>query len=301
LRPSDVPTGIAGGAGQFNLRSPSCAVPMAGMVTRRRWQCPKCGSRWDIPTGTDDPKECPKCEQRGESEPGGDYGQRDFEGFATRLSAESPRRGNSKPKPTGTTSRERPAVTAAVDEPFFVSLPPDSPSAIVSPIGNSVVGRMRKQRSGLPLAIAATCAAGCLLLIGFVVVEGTKGHNTAAKAVQANGPSAGPLARAIEAVLPSEDPDLVAVRVWLKENLNVPEWEEVRWWPRRDETKWYRDSSPNIDWSKAPPAEPVFICRLKYRTKNEQGATVILDHTFQIKDGKAFRHFPDFQGGPFPD
>lgn len=36
--------------------------------------------------------------------------------------------------------------------------------------------------------------------------------------------------------LPDADADLQAVRAWLRENLDSPDWEEVRWWPTRPMT-----------------------------------------------------------------
>lgn len=76
------------------------------------------------------------------------------------------------------------------------------------------------------------------------------------------------------------DPDLELVRAWLKENLDDPHWEEVRWWHAREVRK-----------SK--------IGRLKYRTKNKNGATQLYDRLFVFLDGKAYvpaLYGPEYEG-----
>lgn len=270
------------------------------MVERRRWQCPKCGRRWDIPIGHD-PKECPKCEQTAPGPAAVDSGERDFQSFFSRMAAETTTGTNRIHRPTSQTGREIEKPTS--EQPFFVPLPTESPVPHAASMLSPVIGRRRKQRGRFPFAIASACVAFFLLLVGLIAYQKSTFHRAGANADQGDeaNENSGLLARAVSAVLPSEDPDLVAVRAWLTENLNVPEWQELRWWPKRDMAKWYRDSSPDFDWSKAPPAKPIFLCRLKYRTKNEHGATVLLDHTFQIKDGKASKFNMDFGGSLFPD
>jgi len=147
--------------------------------------------------------------------------------------------------------------------------------------------------------VVAASVVACLIVLGLLIAFEQAGNRS--KGSQEPVEERPGVVGAIAALLPHTDPDLVAVRAWLKENLNVPEWEEIRWWPRHDMSKWYRDSSPDIDWSKAPPAEPIFLCRLKYRSKNEQGATVLFDDTFEIKNGRAFKYHIHFGGSLFPD
>jgi hypothetical protein len=234
------------------------------MVERRRWQCPRCGRRWDIPIGHD-PESCPKCAREAPQPPGAATG-------------DEPR------NPTD-------------DEATFVPLPPElrmDTEAVRS------YARVAKRRQRRPFTImVAIAAVACFLALGLLIAFEQAGNRS--KGSQEPLEERPGVVDAIAALLPHTDPDLVAVRAWLKENLNVPEWEEIRWWPRRDMSKWYRDSSPDIDWSKAPPAEPIFLCRLKYRSKNEQGATVLFDDAFEIKNGRAFKYHIHFGGSLFPD
>lgn len=48
------------------------------------------------------------------------------------------------------------------------------------------------------------------------------------------------------------DHDMAAVRAYLRENLNDPHWEEVKWWPARIGNNYYKNER---------------VCRLKYRAK----------------------------------
>jgi hypothetical protein len=75
------------------------------------------------------------------------------------------------------------------------------------------------------------------------------------------------------------DPDLAAVRAYLKENSPTGKWEELKWWPGREE-----------DWGPSGKAGPrprinfrCRICRLKYR----EGGCRVIDQIFIIRDGKA--------------
>lgn len=72
-------------------------------------------------------------------------------------------------------------------------------------------------------------------------------------------------------------PEQRAVRAWLKENLDTPEWEEVRWWPAVN-----HGSSRNR------------LLRLKFRTENPFGGISLLDWCFSVdaKSGKVEDHLP---------
>lgn len=73
---------------------------MSAMVIRRRWQCPKCGRRWDIPEGYD-PAECPKCQDGGLSSSEEGSGENDFETFVSKFSGDSLRGSKASRKPNG--------------------------------------------------------------------------------------------------------------------------------------------------------------------------------------------------------
>lgn len=108
------------------------------------------------------------------------------------------------------------------------------------------------------------------------------------------------------------DRDLAAVRVYLKENLNDPTWEEVRWWPGRNAEKalgtpfgdalaelakeetWREsdaETKKRLENAKKPCPEliGVKVCRLKYRSKTPFGM-ILHDEIFLTKNGKAFPH-----------
>jgi hypothetical protein len=167
----------------------------------------------------------------------------------------------------------------------------------------------KRRRSRAFAIIAALAAVVCFLVLGlFLAFE------------QAGNPRKGDLksvAAAVAAVLPHGDPDLTAVRAWLKENLNVADWEEVRWWPAQDMVQWKQDevilarfrrdeAKSQVDgknaagqfWAKELKEReddlrskenepPTRLCRLKYRAKNAVGATEIYDEFFEIRGGKA--------------
>jgi hypothetical protein len=71
------------------------------------------------------------------------------------------------------------------------------------------------------------------------------------------------------AITKALDPDLQAVRSYLRENLDDPYFEEVRWWPARR-------SEDGV----------VQVCRLKYRTKSLFGILVLRDDVFRLDNGK---------------
>jgi len=319
---------------------------IANMVERRRWTCPRCSRRWDIPAGAD-PKECPKCAQTAPEPAAVDPGERDFQSFFSRLVGEASTGKNGTHRHSDRPVREieRPPS----EEPFFVPLPTESPVTHAVPMPTPV-GRKRKQRGRFPFAIATACVACFLLLAALLAYQKATVHRAGVNAVHDDEANENPglLARAVSAVLPSEDTDLAAVRTWLKENLNVPEWEELRWWPARDmielkelELKEVREAIAqavqNLERSKVrsysradggntkerlvaiysqqiergnatlrlkSQQRPLRLCRLKYRTKNAIGATVLCDCLFEIereRATKASEYAVYACGGYFPD
>jgi hypothetical protein len=73
---------------------------------------------------------------------------------------------------------------------------------------------------------------------------------------------------------PAVDPDLAAVRAYLKENTNTGKWEEVRWWPAREGRKTLQTK------------DRASVCRLKYRETGPFGKS-LSDQIFTIENGKA--------------
>jgi hypothetical protein len=65
------------------------------------------------------------------------------------------------------------------------------------------------------------------------------------------------------------DPDRLAVRAYLRNNLGEPKWEEVEWWPAR---RWKGDGNHRI-------------CRLKYRVMTPLGR-IMRDDVFWCKGAK---------------
>jgi hypothetical protein len=153
---------------------------MAGMVERRRWQCPKCGSRWDIPAGRD-PKRCPKCKEGQRLERTDDPGERDFEAFAAKLSAESSAHG-SFPKSTNGTAREAGPLGPVSSEPFFVPLRAEAP-ARYTPLASPIAARKRRRSSGLPVSVAVV--ACILMLFGLVTLQRINSRHDGASAEEA--------------------------------------------------------------------------------------------------------------------
>lgn len=103
--------------------------------------------------------------------------------------------------------------------------------------------------------------------------------------------------------------ELRAVKAYLKENLDDPTVEVVRWWPAKTMKKEYDASLKELkDWlakseankdrdavkdykgaiNKLEAYGPTVVARLKYRTK-EGGGLVLRDEAFVIKNGKAER------------
>lgn len=113
---------------------------------------------------------------------------------------------------------------------------------------------------------------------------------------------------------------LYEVRLWLRNNLPDPNWEEIKFWPLRRVDEYRRDTivgiKSNIKHNKemldkarlAQNADdielyesiirnledqlkknearlPPTLCRLKFRSKNKHGGVEIFDHIFGIQEG----------------
>ena len=76
------------------------------------------------------------------------------------------------------------------------------------------------------------------------------------------------------------DPDLAAVRLYLRDNLDSGQWEEIRWWPKRAVPKLPEIPAVTRYWVGEK------VCRLKFRTKQRIQTLV-----FTIENGKAKQAF----------
>jgi hypothetical protein len=139
------------------------------MVERRRWQCPQCGRKWEIPIGHD-PTGCPRCEHGTSESSAAEAGERDFQAFFSRFAVETSRR-TSLSKPVDGAAREEKAQSLAGAEPFFIPLSTESSDTHAAPMRNPLAGRRRKQRGGFPIAVAVACVASCLLLGGLIAYQ----------------------------------------------------------------------------------------------------------------------------------
>ncbi len=139
-----------------------------------------------------------------------------------------------------------------------------------------VILEARRRRERRQKIIALAVAGGVLALLAF----------------------GGGIALFTSGILFNTDPDLAAVRAWLKENTDTGHWEEVKWWPGRpyksrlnwDDVDLIGD--PNF---KPKPArfEMIRLCRLRYR---EGGS--IHDQIFEIRNGKAEKGYSPWTPGP---
>jgi hypothetical protein len=117
--------------------------------------------------------------------------------------------------------------------------------------------------------------------------------------------------------LPPTDPDRALIEAWLKENLDAPQWEPVKWWPAVDQGPIYDDLlRQHQAWRKAHPGPfeaignddlpddddlakfvltdesnqqrppfPEKVIRFKFRTK-VAGSLALQDMVFVIQDGR---------------
>lgn len=178
-------------------------------ISRRVWQCPGCGSKWQIPAEADDPRFCPQCEQASTGIP--------------------------------------PEMPITIDQ--FAPVPKQK--------------RLKTWNCNVIIASAL-----CLAILAMIVFRPNSLRNASKNAKNV-----------VNAVLPAQvvDEEFKLVEKYLKENLDDPKHEVVRWWPVKEK----RNS-------------PKKFCRMKYRTKNRFGATQLEDVIFVI-DGKQMyehREFP---------
>ncbi len=180
----------------------------------------------------------------------------------------------------------------------------------------------RRQRRAFQFVVAISVAVGVLAIVLLIAFESSLSRRAATARESLDKPSG--LTDALAGLLPNGDPDLAAVRARLRENLDVADWEEVRWWPARDMVEWHQsdvknandmvtfwanalkdaengsgtyhvhDAQQSLDDAKksleaAKRKSPQRLCRLKYRSKNKLGATELFDDFFEIVEGKAFK------------
>jgi hypothetical protein len=121
-----------------------------------------------------------------------------------------------------------------------------------------------------------------------------------------------------KSILPKElakaitpDPDRAAVEAWLKENLDTPRWEVVKWWPVVDQRPEFEALNGRYqEWKAKNPGPqtvvpfeferlllydqleqafpyPHKVVRFKFRTPAPGGTQILHDMFFAINDGKA--------------
>jgi hypothetical protein len=149
------------------------------MITRHLWKCPQCGRRWDIPAGFD-PQSCPKCVPAAADSPSADAGERDLRSSSALFVGEDST-GARRPRARTVRDVEQPASQGD----FFVPLSTESLGLDAAVAEEPVVLRKRKQRAEIPLGAVVACVAGCLVMVGLIVYQKTKGHAGAASAAKA--------------------------------------------------------------------------------------------------------------------
>lgn len=131
----------------------------------------------------------------------------------------------------------------------------------------------QKSKSRLP------AIAGIVVLLGLIVAGGYfLSSQLGSNGIQVPGVSS---------------PEQSAVRSYLKENLNDPNFEEVRWWPAADRytAKELKEINDEIRQNN-PRAigndlqNNYRVIRVKFRSKNAFGATAIADKVFEIDGGE---------------
>jgi hypothetical protein len=213
-------------------------------VLRRRWDCPKCGIAYEIPSDAADPLSCPKCR-------------------------------------------------------------PSAGSGCLPVVRWVPVSRTRK-RSRMIWPILAAAAVIAILIgrwvfsNGFGVRQQLGRAELAVRKVIDNG----------QLKVPVADHEFALVDEYLKENLDDPNYEVVKWWTSDDQKMAAKRKAESIQKmiDAANPKDRFealrvsemqneleavqaisedTLCRLKFRTTNEFGAKVLKDMTFVIYDGKA--------------
>jgi hypothetical protein len=93
-----------------------------------------------------------------------------------------------------------------------------------------------------------------------------------------------------------DDADREAVRHWLRDNADDPQFREIRWWPprrlsatddRREANADRRDSDRRENDRRDDDRSGDRVCRMQYRERTANGDDVDRDDYFVIRDGQA--------------
>jgi hypothetical protein len=153
------------------------------MITRRLWKCPQCGRRWDIPAGFE-PESCPKCVPAAADPSAVELAERDVRSFFAPFVAAASVREESTDARRRSERMVRQAEQPADDPGFFMPLAIESPGLDTATEEEPAVFRKRKQRSEIPLGAVVACVAGCVVIVGLIVYQKTKGPTGAAIAIK---------------------------------------------------------------------------------------------------------------------
>jgi hypothetical protein len=150
------------------------------MVERRRWQCPRCGRRFDIPRSAADPTQCLKCEQPNAAPSIHATGEREFQEFFVRLAGDAELRTSQQNNPAAETAREAKTPTKAAPCPV-PPLPSDFPTTDSVPVLSRVGHPKRTQQKRLAATVAIAAVASLLALLGLTALPRWPTDSTVAK------------------------------------------------------------------------------------------------------------------------
>lgn len=195
---------------------------------------------------------------------------------------------------------------------------PASP-AVASDVGVSShipPSRTPKTRATLLSAyagpIVAVVATILMAVVGWAALGGSPGGKSADRARMDTATTetppvdaqAGELEKQIlKSTRPPTRAEKNIVRVWLKENLGDPQWEEIKWYPvapvRERTRRQLAEARQKNDLDEIKVCEAAlqrpeeFLCGLKLRTKTGFGGSVVTLFVFSIENGKATTNLLD--------
>lgn len=149
----------------------------------------------------------------------------------------------------------------------------------------------KRSRHSANFVTAGVVVFGGLVILFFYYSDATRVAKQNLASVKVPAP-ANVKAKGRDAVIPkaeakSEVEDELVIQ-WLRENLDHPEWQAVKWWPPRD-IKYVT----SLDAAGREESFVLRLSRLKCRSKNQLGADSLFDFVFEYSKGKVDRVNPD--------